>query len=125
MIFAVCVQDEGNNDDDNGNDGHQESQSVSSCLDNDGQHNAANVGDGVYWFYRPFECLRNTFLSNQDEVDEDLACSPPACDKDDVSAGGPTISGKAAIYQYSCIYATFRNCQIYEKLIYFFLYEKI
>ena len=107
MIAAVCVQDEGNNNDDNGNDGHPEGQSVSSCLDKDDQHNEANVGDGAYWFYRPFQSLGNTFRSNQDEDDEDLECLPTSCDKDNVSAGGPTISGKAALYQYSRIYVHF------------------
>ena len=46
MKPAVCAQDDGNDVDENDNDGHQES----------GQHNEANVGEGDYWFYRPFEC---------------------------------------------------------------------
>lgn len=46
MKPAVCAQDDGNDVGENDNDGHQES----------GQHNEANVGEGDYWFYRPFEC---------------------------------------------------------------------
>lgn len=46
MKPAVCAQDDGNDIGENDNDGHQES----------GQHNEANVGEGDYWFYRPFEC---------------------------------------------------------------------
>ena len=46
MKPAVCAQDDGNDVDENDNDGHQES----------GQHNEANVSEGDYWFYRPFEC---------------------------------------------------------------------
>lgn len=60
-----------------------------------------------YWFYRPFECLGNTFCFNQDEDDEDPDCSPTSCDEEDMSAGGPTVSGKATIYQYSRIYVHF------------------
>lgn len=107
MIPAVRAQDEDSSDDDNDNDGHQESESVSSCLDNDGQHNEANVGYGDYWFYRSFESLGNTFCSNQDEDDKDPDRSPTSCDEEDISAGGPTISGKATIYQYSRIYVHF------------------
>lgn len=43
MTPAVSAQDE-DNDDDNDNDGHQESENVSSCLDNNGQHYEVNVG---------------------------------------------------------------------------------
>ena len=102
MKPAIDASDEDNNDDDNGNDGHDEREGDNSCLDNNvrvrDQHYWGSAAEEDDWFYRPFECLGNTFRSNQDEDDESHSCSPTAGDEDDISAGGPTISGKATIY---------------------------
>ena len=106
MIPDIDAVDEDNNDDGNDdNDGHDGSEGDDGCLDNNvrgrNQHNERNAGREDYWFYRPFECLENTFRSNQDENDGDHSCSPTVVDEDDISDGGPTISGKATIFQYS------------------------
>ena len=68
--------------------------------DDDNNNDGGNVSHEDYWFYRPFECLGNSFRSDQDDEDEDSNCSPTAGDEDDISTGGPAISGKATIYQY-------------------------
>ena len=74
--------DEDNNDDDNGNDGHDEREGDNNCLDNNvrgrDQHYGCNAVEEDYWFYRPFECLGNTFRANQDEDDESQSSSPTA-----------------------------------------------
>ena len=102
MEPANDAPDEDNNDDDNGNDGHDEREGDNNCLDNNvrgrDQHYGCNAVEEDYWFYRPFECLGNTFCANQDEDDESQSSSPTAGDEDDISVGGPTISGKTAIY---------------------------
>ena len=102
MEPANDAPDEDNNDDDNGNDGHDEREGDNNCLDNNvrgrDQHYGCNAVEEDYWFYRPFECLGNTFRANQGEDDESQSSSPTAGDEDDISAGGPTISGKTAIY---------------------------
>lgn len=88
MEPANDAPDEDNNDDDNGNDGHDEREGDNNCLDNNvrgrDQHYGCNAVEEDYWFYRPFECSQSS--------------SPTAGDEDDISAGGPTISGKTAIY---------------------------
>ena len=68
--------------------------------DDDNNNDGRNVSHEDYWFYRPFECLGNSFRSDQDNEDEDSNCTPTAGDEDDISTGGPAISGKATIYQY-------------------------
>ena len=99
LAKSVGMKPDEENNDDNGNDGHDEREGDNSCMDNNvqkrDQHYGPNAAEEDYWFYRPFECLGNTFRSNQNEDDESHSYSPTAGDEDNISAGGPTISGKA------------------------------
>ena len=69
MIPAIDAADEDNNDDDD--DGHDESEGV------DGR----NAGRENDWFYRPFECLRNTFRLTRMKTTTTKAVRPPLVTK--------------------------------------------
>lgn len=82
MINAIDAADEDNNDDDDS--GHNGSE------DDDGR----NAGREADWFTVPLNAQDVHFVPTRMKMTTTTAVG----DKDDISAGGPSISGNATIY---------------------------
>lgn len=95
----------------NGGDNNRECGGHHGGFDRSARVDADHIGserdsaeDCDVWFRRPFDFPGNTF-SNCDATDPNSS-SPTIGDEDDISVGGPDISGKRNNY-YSCISTIF------------------